>query len=170
MSWMATFVPDTVYLRGKGVVVRRPPRPEASLCRSCLMGLFEPELAEFRGRVVAFEPDYEAASQYFFVSSADFTAAGLTAELSAVIEKRLVESAPGCERCDRTGRGATWLWLDRNTVASLDDVAHVESVPGQWLCAAHGAAALCRSLKSVEELNLFYLNLPYGEAGAYVWI
>lgn len=170
MIWMATFVPDTVFLRGKGTVIRKPPRPEVSLCRDCLMGVIEPELAAFRGRVVAFEPDYSAASQYFFVSSTDFVAAGLTPELSAAIEKRLGGSAASCERCTHSGRRATWLWLDRAAVSSLDDVAHVESAAGQWLCASHGAAALCRSLKSVEELNLFYLNLPYGEAGAYVWI
>lgn len=167
---MATLVPDTVFLRGKGTVVRKPARPEVSLCRGCLMGVIEPELAAFPGRVVAFEPDYSTASQYFFVSSTDFVAAGLTPELSAAIAKRLAEPAAGCERCERSGRRATWLWLDRTAVASLDDVAHVKSAAGQWLCAAHGAAALCRSLKSVEEVNLFYLNLPYGEAGAYVWI
>jgi hypothetical protein len=170
MAWMATLVPDTVFLRGKGTVVRKPPRPEVSLCRGCLMDVIEPELAAFRGRVVAFEPDYSTASQYFFVASADFVAAGLTQELSHAIEKRLAKPAEGCERCERSGRRATWLWLDRGAVASLDDVAHVEGAPGHWLCAAHGAAAFCRSLKSVEEVNLFYLNLPYGEAGAYVWI
>lgn len=170
VAWMATLVPDTVFLRGKGTVVRKPPRPEVSLCRGCLMEVIEPELAAFRGRVVAFEPDYGATSQYFFVSSADFTAAGLTPELSAAIEKRLAEPPAVCERCERSGRRATWLWLDRAAVASLDDVAHVESAAGQWLCATHGAAAFCRSLKSVEEANFFYLNLPYGDAGAYVWI
>ena len=163
--WTATLVPDTVYLRGKGRAVRKPPRPEASLCRACLMGLFEPELAAFRGRVVAFEPDYANATQYFFVSSADAEAAGLTPELTAAIEKRLARSA-SCERC---AKPATWLWLDRTAVASLDDVAQVESAPGQRLCASHGAEAMCRSLKSVDELNLFYINLPYGDAGAYVW-
>jgi len=170
VSWMATFVPDTVYLRGKGTVVRRPPRPEVSLCRSCLMGVIEPELTSFRGRVVAFEPDYSAASQYFFVSSVDFTAAGLTPELSAAIGKRLRQSGESCERCERSERRATWLWLDRAAVSSLDDVARVESASGQRLCAVHGAAALCRSLKSVAEANLFYVNLPYGDAGAFVWI
>jgi len=170
MSWMATFVPDTVYLRGKGAAVRKPPRPEVSLCRGCLVDVIEPELAAFRGRVVAFEPDYDAASQYFFVSSSDFTAAGFTADFSAVIEKRLRQPAASCESCERSGRRATWLWLDRAAVASLDDVAHVESAPGLHLCASHGAAAFCRSLKSVDEANLLYLNLPYGDAGAYVWI
>jgi hypothetical protein len=165
--WTATLVPDTVYLRGKDRAVRKPPRPDVCLCRGCLMRLLEPELAAFEGRVVAFEPDYATATQYFFVSSEDFEAAGLTSELSAAIKKRLRRPAENCERCERR---AKWLWLDHGAVTSLDDIAHVEGAPGQWLCASHGASAMCRSLKSIDELNLFYINLPYGDAGAYVWI
>jgi len=62
-QWMATFVPDTLYLRGKGSVRRRPPRPEVSLCLACLQQQLEKELTRFAGRVVAFEPDTAAFTQ-----------------------------------------------------------------------------------------------------------
>jgi len=29
---------------------------------------------------------------------------------------------------------------------------------------------LCAALRHVGEANLFYVNMPYGDAGAYVWI
>jgi hypothetical protein len=166
-SWMATLVPDTLYLRGKGMTLRRPPRPEVSLCRGCLMGIFEPELTAYSGRVVAFEPDFAALSQCFFVASPDFALAGLREEVAAAIDGRLKQPAESCARCERR---ATWLWLDRAAVPSLDDVAQIRTAEGQWLCATHGTATLCRCLKGAEDVNLFYLNLPYGEAGAYVWI
>ena len=57
--WMATFLPDTLYVRGKALEHRRPARPEVSLCRVCLLSQLERELSEHRGRVIAFEPDGE---------------------------------------------------------------------------------------------------------------
>ena len=166
-SWSATLVPDTLYVRGKSSPVREPARPEVSLCRGCLLDVIEPELALYAGRVVAFEPQFETLSQYFFVASPDFDAAGLEDAVAAAIGKRLDEKTRICERC---ARRATWLWLPRDTVGTLDDVARIESAAGHFLCATHGAEALCRSLKSSDEANVFYFNLPYGEAGAYVWI
>src|ERR1700675_1443383 len=35
-SWMATLLPDTLYLQGKRTARREPVRPEVSLCRACL--------------------------------------------------------------------------------------------------------------------------------------
>ena len=69
---MATYTPDTLYLQGKAAVQRQPARPEVSLCRACLLGELEDELARYRGRVLAFEPDGDAFSQYFFVGRAGF--------------------------------------------------------------------------------------------------
>src|SRR5215472_11804808 len=76
-SWMATFIPDTLYLRGKAKARRDPVRPEISVCFDCLSGLLEPELAAYSGCVVAFEPDGESFTQFFFVGRDDFAAAGL---------------------------------------------------------------------------------------------
>lgn len=166
-GWMATLVPDTRYLQGKGSPVRQPVRPEVSLCRACLLEAIEPELAAYAGRVVAFEPDAEVFSQYFFVSSADFAAAGLREEVGAAVAARLKGFSGGCEKCPQP---ALWLWLPRAEVASLDEVEAIAQARGRRLCAAHGAAALCHSLLVIPEANLFYLNLPYEEAGAYVWI
>ena len=56
-EWMATYAPDTLYLRGKASLRRRPARPEVSLCRACLLSELETELSGYHGRVVAFEPD-----------------------------------------------------------------------------------------------------------------
>jgi hypothetical protein len=172
-SWMATFVPDTLYLRGKAKIRRRPARPEVSLCRACLLGELEGELARYTGRVVAFEPDGEAFSQYFFVDTADFAAAGLLPETAAAISRRLQLPAGGCKECAASGAGdhpASWLWVSREDVPSLDEVGKIAMAPGEPLCARHGAQKLCQALAKPSEANLFYVNVPYGEAGAYLWI
>ncbi len=166
-AWMATLVPDTLYLRGKAASLRESPRPEVSLCRACLLRVLGAELAAYSGRVVAFEPDAENFTQYFFIATADFEAAGLLREVAAAIEQRLAESGGACGECSRP---ATWLWLARDDVASLDDAGRIIAALGRRLCAAHGAATLCSALEASAEANLFYVNVPYGEAGAYVWI
>jgi hypothetical protein len=165
--WMATLIPDTLYLRGKALKLRVPPRPEVSLCRACLMDVLEDELAAFDGRVTAFQPDAESFSQYFYVAVADFEAAGLTPELANTIEGRLNQDWGECAEC---AKAATWLWFPRDQVESLDDVDQISAAPGQKLCAKHGARKLCTGLKNIAEANLFYVNVPYGETGAYVWI
>lgn len=166
-AWMATLIPDTLYLRGRAARRRASPRPEVSLCRACLLDVLAAELAAYPGRVVAFEPDGESFTQYFFIAQPDFAAAGLLPEVAAAIEERLAEPGGICGECSRA---AAWLWLARNAVASLDDAGRIGAAPGRRLCAAHGAAALCGALEASAEANLFYVNVPYGEAGAYVWI
>ncbi len=168
-AWMATYAPDTIYLRGKGRTRREPTRPEVSLCRACLLGQLEPELAEYEGRVVAFEPDAENFSQFFFVAAEDFDAAGLQPEVSSAIHQRLNGPGGACEH-EGCARRATWLWLSRAAVASLDDFGSIGNAAGQKLCTRHGAAKLCSTFAGIPEANLFYVNTPYGEAGAYVWI
>ncbi len=169
-AWMATLVPDTLYLRGKPVrrgERQEVPRPEVSLCRDCLLGVLDAELSAYSGRVVAFEPDADSFTQYFFVATPDFAAAGLKPDVAGAIEQRLTEPGGGCKHCSRA---AAWLWLGREEVASLDEVDRIQSAPGRRLCAEHGAARLCAALAASHEANLFYVNVPYGEAGAYVWI
>jgi hypothetical protein len=166
-AWMATLLPDTLYLRGKRVTQRDSARPEVSLCRDCLLGVAAGELRAYRGRVVAFEPDAENFSQYFFVATPDFQAAGLKLEVAAAIEKRLAENSQRCAECSQP---ATWLWLSREQVSSLDEVERISESAGEWFCAEHGAGMLCVAFKRIAEANVFYMNFPYGEAGAYVWI
>jgi hypothetical protein len=165
--WMATFIPDTVYLRGKPFVRRDPSRPEVSVCLECLSGLLEADLAAYQGRVVAFEPDGETFTQYFFVGRNDFGAAGLLPEVSDAIGKRADNFSGPCSEC---GWPATWLWISRREVSSLDQTDRIESSPGALFCAKHGASKLCEALSKIDEANLFYVNLPYGDSGAYVWI
>ena len=166
-TWMATFIPDTLYLRGKAAPRRDPVRPEVSLCRVCLNGLLEPELRTNTGKVIAFEPDGETFTQYFFIGQEDFIAAGLQPEVAAAIEKRLRNLSGDCSEC---GLPATWLWISRREVSSLDQIERIEQSPGALYCAKHGAAKLCAALGEIEEANLFYVNTPYGGSGAYVWI
>jgi hypothetical protein len=165
--WSAKLVPDVLYVRGKRSPTRETLRPEVSLCRDCLIGTVEGEFAAYRGNVVAFEPDAELFSQYFFVGAPDFERAGLRPEVARAIERRLAESGNRCAECERP---ATWLWLSREQVESLDEVERIGEAPGEWLCAEHGAQELCGAFARITEANLFYVNLPYGEAGAYVWI
>lgn len=166
-GWMATLIPDTLYLCGKASPRRRPSRPEVSLCLCCLVGVMEPELAAHPGRVIAFEPDGESFTQFFFVGREEFEAAGLRPEVAAAIGKRLDQPAGACSAC---GAPAAWLWFSRREVSSLDQTERIEATPGAAFCSRHGAAKLCGALRHVGEANLFYVNTPYGEAGAYVWI
>jgi len=166
-SWMATFIPDTLYLRGRPRLRRDPARPEVSVCFDCLTGLLEPELATHPGRVVAFEPDGESFTQYFFVGQDDFAPAGLLPEVGGALAARLEKLNGACGDC---GAPATWLWISRREVSSLDQTDRIEQVPGALYCAKHGAAKLCAALGELGEANLFYVNAPYGDAGAYVWI
>ncbi len=166
-AWMATLVPDTLYLRGKAAPRRESLRPEVSLCRACLLEVLAAELAAYPGRVVAFEPDAQSFTQYFFIAVPDFAASGLLPEVAAAIEHSLEKPGGACRECSRA---ATWLWLPREEVPSLDEAARIGAAPGSRLCAAHGAAALCGALEACAEANLLYVNVPYGEAGAYVWI
>ncbi len=164
---MATLLPDTLYLRGKRATRREPVRPEVTLCRDCLLDTVEGELAAFEGRVVAFEPDAESFTQYFFVAAPDFEAAGIAPETASAIHERLVQASGTCAECSRP---AAWLWMLRGEVASLDEVEKISEAPGEWLCAMHGAQKLASAFEKIAEANVFYMNLPYGEAGAYVWI
>jgi hypothetical protein len=166
-GWMATFIPDTLYLRGKPAPRRDPLRPEVSLCRDCLVGQLKPELAAYPGRVVAFEPDGENFTQYFFVGREDFEAAGLQPDVAAAIEKRLAHISGACVDC---GSSATWLWISRREVSSLDQTDRIEESPGGLYCSKHGGEKLCEALGGNDEANLFYVNTPYGDSGSYVWI
>jgi hypothetical protein len=166
-AWIATLVPDTLYLCGKAAIRRQPSRPEVSLCRDCLTGVLLRELSEFPGKVVAFEPDAESFSQYFFVAPPDLAPAGLKPEVAAAIQLRLGQDESSCAKCRRP---ANWLWFSREQVGSLDDVAAIEAAPGEHLCPAHGAQRLCDALEAIDEASVYYMNLPYGESGAYVWI
>lgn len=166
-TWMATFLPDTLYLRGKTTALRVPSRPEASLCRECLTQVLEKELAAYSGRAVVFEPDGATVSQYFFVAAPDFDAAGLEPALIETITGRLSRMGPSCQECSRP---ATWLWFSREAVPHLDANEQMASAVGEYFCAQHGAEHLCRSLCSIQKVNLLYVNAPYGESGAYVWI
>jgi hypothetical protein len=165
-DWMATLLPDVVYLLGQSERRRAALRPEILLCRDCLLDTVTPEMAAFKGRVVAFEPGLNF-SQYFFVSSPDFGPAGLTIELDEAIAKRMPQADAVCVTCDRP---ATWLWFSREQVASLDDMGSISNEKGELLCAAHGAKKLRRAFENIGEANVKFMNLPYGESGAYVWI
>lgn len=166
-SWAATYMPDALYLCGKARAVREQARPEVSLCRECLLSVFEEDLAGYPGRVVAFEPDGTLFTQLFFVAEPDFEAAGLKLDVSAAISGRLTASGPICETCSKP---ATWLWFSREDVPSLDDTDRMDAAAGRQLCATHGARTFCRTLGAFEDVNLFYINAPYGDSGAYVWI
>lgn len=165
--WMATFIPDTLYLRGKAAPRRDPLRPDISVCLDCLSGLLEAELAAYEGRMVAFEPDGESFTQYFFVARDDFEAAGLRPEVAEAIRKRVDNFSGPCSDC---GLPATWLWISRREVSSLDQTDRIEESPGGLFCAKHGAAKLCEAFDKIDEANLFYVNVPYGDSGAYLWI
>ena len=166
-SWVASLLPDTLYVRGKRSRTRDKIRPEVSLCRQCLVGTVEDELASFPGRVIAFEPDPETFTQYFFVGSPDFERVGLQPEVAQAIEQRLASNHQGCAVC---AQPAPWLWFSREDVPSLDEVDKIRDSAGEPLCARHGAEKLCGAFEKISEANIFYMNLPYGEAGAYVWI
>ncbi len=166
-SWIATLVPDIVFLRGKRRRRRDNIRPEITLCRECLAETATPEIAEYEGQVVAFEPDPELLSQYFFVERADFSEAGLAPDVSAAIAKRLEHNGGPCQVC---GQASTWQWFSREQVGTLDDVEAIAAAAAEPFCAKHGGDKLFAAFQKFDEANIFYMNLPYGESGAYVWI
>lgn len=168
-AWMATFLPDNLFLQGKNVKLREPRRPEVSLCRECFAKVFEKEASAYEGRVVAFEPNPEDVTQYFFVAAPDFEAAGVEPALGEVLGKRLANDTetPRCQDCEQP---AKWLWFSRSRVANLDEVEQVRAAAAEHFCALHGAQTVCNALTSIEHANFFYVNAPYGEGGAYLWI
>jgi hypothetical protein len=87
--------------------------------------------------------------------------------VAEAIRQRLAEPGPRCAECSRE---ANWLWLSRSDVASLDDVTRIREATGRWLCAAHGSEQFFAAMAACEQANLMYMNVPYGDAGAYVWI
>jgi hypothetical protein len=119
------------------------------------------------GRVVAFEPDGESFTQYFFWARRILRPPACVPEVAAAIEKRAEKLQGECSDC---GEPATWLWISRREVSSLDQTERIENSPGALFCAKHGAAKLCDALGQSDEANLFYVNAPYGDSGAYVWI
>lgn len=165
-EWMATLLPDVVFLNERSERRRAALRPEISVCRDCLLEIAMPELAAFEGRVVAFEPG-RSFCQYFFVAQAEFDPAGMAPEVAAAIGKRLEWSAGTCADCSRQAR---WLWISRAEVPALDEPERIAEAKGELLCATHGAERFRGALERIKEARLMYVNLPYGEAGAYVWI
>jgi hypothetical protein len=165
--WSAKLLPDTLYLRGKRSPTRESIRPEVSLCRNCLVETLGRELPGYSGNVVAFEPDPEIFSQYFFLGVPDFERAGLRPEVARAIEERVHQTGQRCETC---GHSAKWGWFSREEIPSLDEVERIREARGEWFCAEHGAKRICHAFAAIPEANLLYVNLPYGEAGAYVWI
>jgi hypothetical protein len=166
-NWIATLVPDIVFLRGKRRRRHDNIRPEVTLCRECLATTATPDMAEYEGRVVAFEPDPELLTQYFFVERADFAEAGLAPDVSAAISKRLEHNGGQCQVCQQP---STWLWFSRQQVKTLDDVDAIAAATGEPFCAKHGGEKLFAAFEKIDEANIFYMNLPYGQGGAYVWI
>jgi len=165
--WMATFLPDNLYLRGRNVNLREPRRPEVSLCRECFAKVFEKEVAAYGGRVVAFEPDADAVTQCFFVAQEDCDAAGVEPALVQAIGAKL-GTFDDSKRCLECRRGATWLWFSRAQVPHLDATEELRRATGEYFCAEHGAQKICGALTGAAQANLYYVNAPYGEAGAYL--
>lgn len=165
--WIATLLPDTLYLRGKRANRREPVRPEVMLCLDCLKKTAGNEIASFPARVIAFEPDPEHFSQYFFLAPDDFDAAGLSPDVGEAIRGRLAQVRRICGECSSP---ASWIWFSHAEVPSLDEIDRIREAPGEALCAEHGAKHLWRAFGEMKEASVYYMNLPYGESGAYVWI
>lgn len=165
--WSAKLLPDTLYLRGKRAPTSESIRPEVSLCRDCFVETLDRELSGYSGNVVAFEPDAETLSQYFFVGIRDFERAGLKPDVGRAIEERVQQKG---QRCDTCAEPAKWGWFSRTEIPSLDEIDRIREAQGAWFCAEHAADRICRAFAAIPEANLLYVNLPYGEAGAYVWI
>ena len=167
---MATFLPDNLFLQGKNVKLREPRRPEVSLCRNCFTKVFEREAALYTGRVIAFEPDPESVTQYFFVATDDLDAAGVDPALAHALVERLAPEKGSAKSCQDCQRPATWLWFSRACVPNLDAFEQIQTVAGEHFCATHGAQRVARALTSLDHVNLFYVNAPYDDEGAYLWI
>ena len=103
----------------------------------------------------------------FFCGAGGFRGSGTAAGSGAGDCCAAERSATVCGEC---GFPAKWLWFSREQVPSLDEVEKIAAAPGEWYCAKHGARNLLAAFARIADANIFYMNLPYGEAGAYVWI
>lgn len=166
-AWIATLLPDTLYLRGKRANRREPARPEIMLCLDCLAKAAQEEMASYAGRVAAFEPDPSSFSQYFFLTPDDFGPAGVAPDVAEAIHKRLEPDGRVCDDCRAP---AQWIWFSRQDVPSLDDVERIRDSEGAAYCAGHGARRMWKTFGEMEEASVYYMNLPYGESGAFIWI
>ena len=92
-KWIATLVPDIIFLRGKRGKRHDVVRPDITLCRDCLAETSAPEMAEYEGRVVAFAPDPALLTQYFFVRERRFRRGG---------------ACTGRDECNLRAAGAEW--------------------------------------------------------------
>ena len=109
-------MPDTLYLAWKETSTKREPsRPgdddvPANVCPKRRRERW----SDIPGRVVAFEPDAEIFTQYFFVAPQDFEAVGLRPEVARG-DREAAGAGPGgaCEEC---GFAATWLWFSRQQI------------------------------------------------------
>jgi hypothetical protein len=167
VDWIASLVPDTLYLRGKAAVRREPVRPEVMMCRDCFLEVLQRELANYDGKVTAFEPDSSAFTQFFFVGPEDFQGAGLLPDLQTSLNARLSRAMGTCELCSTP---ATWQWFPHASVPDLGDTEAVAAVPGVRLCRPHGIRRLLDCFEKMPEANIYYVNLPYGDSGVYLWI
>jgi len=165
--WIATLLPDTLFLRGKRLDRRIPARPEVMLCLDCLAEAAQREIGAYPGRVVAFEPDAQSFSQFFFLAPEDFEMAGVTPELAEAVRAKLESDGRVCEDCRAP---ASWIWFSRRDVPSLDDVEKIRESAGRAYCAAHGVRRLWQTFGEMKEASVYYMNLPYGESGAFLWI
>jgi hypothetical protein len=166
-SWIACISPDTFIKHGRLTKLSEAARPEVALCRSCLVALLSAELPRFEGRVVALEPHMEHMQQYMYTALSDMADGGFEPEIISVITRRLEDIRGKCESCDQH---AKWLWLPSQDVIDQEDSEGIRNAKGILLCSRHGSLKLCSALEGIPKANMEYVNLPYGEAGFYIWL
>ncbi len=167
----ATLLPDTLYLRGKRVVQSR-----ASPARNrSVPHLLDEYLVRRTRRISAASsspssPTPRSCHAIFFRRAKRISQpAGLAPDVAAAIEKRLARRIwRVCTMFDRWQLG--FGCRETKWQASMKSNRSATRPGRASLCAAHGAAKLCEAFEDIPEANLFYMNLPYGEAGAYLWI
>jgi hypothetical protein len=100
------------------------------------------------------------------VGTEDNNASGVTPELAAVIEQRLAKLPSSCHRCSAS---AAWLWFTRDEIVSLEETDKILAAQGEALCPNHAAQQMREMFERIAEANIFYINVPYGSAGAFLW-
>jgi hypothetical protein len=166
-GWIACISPDTFIKHGRLTKLSETARPEVALCRSCLITLLNAELPRFQGRVVALEPHMEQMQQYVFTALSDMADGEFEPEIISAITRRLEDISGECDSCDQD---AKWLWLSSRDVIDQQDLEGISNAKGVLLCSRHGSLTLRGALERIPKADMEYLNLPYSEAGFYIWL
>ena len=59
--------------------------------------------------------------------------------------------------------------IEFEEIVSLEETEKIQAATGEALCPNHAAQQMRIMLERIAEANIFYINVPYGAIGAFLW-